>query len=223
MPEMNVPYKKVQMSYLSKDAEEGFPGNVNVEVCFELDDDNTLSIYTSATTDQATPINLTHHDYFNLSGHGSITDHRVQIDSDTVLAQDPDYVANGNLISVEGNAFDFRQSKRISVDQDPQEGYDQSFVLRKNYGNWKSAASAVSDESGIKLEVFTDEPTVHFYTGKHLNIVNGKYGQQYSAFTGFCFETQHHCNAVNIPEFPSTVLRPREIYRHKTSYKVSIS
>lgn len=223
MPEINVPFRKVQMYYVSKDAEEGFPGNVTVEVCFELDDDNSLSICTSATTDQATPINLTHHDYFNLSGHGSITDHRVQIDSDTVLAQDPDYVANGNLISVEGNAFDFRQSKRISVDQDPQEGYDQSFVLRKNYGNWKSAASAVSDESGIKLEVFTDEPTVHFYTGKHLNIVNGKYGQQYSAFTGFCFETQHHCNAVNIPEFPSTVLRPREIYRHKTSYKVSIS
>lgn len=223
VPEMNKPFRRVQLSYLSRDAEEGFPGNVRFDVSFELDEDNALSIETTAFTDKATPVNLTHHDYFNLNGQGSVIDHLVQINADTVLGQNPDYVANGKLVPVEGTAFDFRQFKRISADQDPEEGYDQSFVLTKNYGSLGKAATAVADESGIMLEVFTDEPTVHFYTGKHLDIQNGKYGQYYSAFTGFCFETQHHTNAVNVPGFPSTILRPGEVYKHKTSYKVSVS
>lgn len=223
VPEKNIPFRKIQLSYLSKDGEEGFPGNVRFDVSFELDEENSLIIETSALTDKATPVNLTHHDYFNLNGQGSVTDHRVQIDADTILGQHPDYVANGKLVSVEGTAYDFRQLKRISADQDPEEGYDQSFVLSGNYESWKKAATAIADESGIMLEVFTDEPTVHFYTGKHLDIQNGKYAQRYSAFTGFCFETQHHCNAVNVPDFPTTILRPGEVYKHKTSYKVSVS
>ncbi|WP_276362557.1 aldose epimerase family protein [Daejeonella sp. H1SJ63] len=219
--EENVPFKRVQMSYLSPDGEEGFPGNLTVNVCFELNDRNVLTIYTEASSDKATPFNLTHHDYFNLNGGASIIDHRVEIFSDFYLGQDADYVANGELLPVEGTQYDFRKSKKISADQGPSEGYDQSFLINKDYATWGKAATAISDQNGIMLEVFTDEPTVHFYTGKYLNVKGAKYGQEYSAFTGFCFETQHHANAVNIPGFPSTILRPGELYRHKTSYQIS--
>lgn len=219
--EENVPYKRVQMSYFSPDGEEGFPGNLMVNVCFELDDRNTLTIYTEASSDKATPLNLTHHDYFNLNGADSVAGHRVEIFSDFYLGQDADYVANGELLPVEGTPYDFRNSKRINADQDPFEGYDQSFVINKDYGALGRAAVAVSDQNGIMLEVFTDEPTVHFYTGQHLDVRGAKYGQYYSPFSGFCFETQHHTNALKIPGFPSTILRPGELYRHKTSYRIS--
>ncbi len=213
---------KLRMSCLSKDAEEGYPGNLEVSICFSLNDENELIIDTEAITDQATAINLTHHDYFNLNGSGRIDDHWVQIPSRFYLGQYPDNLANGKTLSVYGTKYDFTSLRQINKDWDPDSGYDQSFVLDKDYGAYGMAASAYSEKSGIKLEVFTDEPTVHFYTGIHLGNTNARNGQFYEPFSGFCFETQHHCNAINIPEFPSTLLRPGQVYRHKTSYCVSI-
>ena len=212
---------KLKMSCLSNDNEEGYPGNLEVSVCFSLNDANELIIDTEAITDKATAINLTHHDYFNLNGSGRIDDHWVQIPSGLYLGQYPDNLANGEILTVNGTKYDFNNLRQINKDWDPVSGYDQSFVLDKEYGAYGMAAAAYSEKSGIKLEVFTDEPTVHFYSGMHLGIANAKNGQFYEPFSGFCFETQHHCNAINIPEFPSTLLRPGQIYKHKTSYRVS--
>ena len=212
----------LEMSYFSKDLEEGYPGNVEVSISFSLNDDDELIILTQANTDKPTAINLTHHDYFNLNGSGSISDHFIQIPAANYLGQHVDYVPNGELNSVNETSFDFNISKPIGYNLDPKLGYDQSFLLDKDYGSFGLAATAYSSESGIKLEVFTDEPTVHFYTGKYLGVLNAKRGQKYEPFTGFCFETQHHCNAINISSFPSTILRPGEIYRHQTNYSLSI-
>lgn len=218
-----IPDKKIKLSYLSKDGEEGFPGNLSVSVSFELTEENELIILTEAVSDKATAVNLTHHDYFNLNGSGRIDDHWVEIPSAFYLGQNEDYVASGEFHPVKGTPYDFNLPKMIRQDWDPGEGYDQSFLLDKDYLSWGRAGTAYSEKSGIKLEVFTDEPTVHFYTGKYLNLPLAKYGNACSAFSGFCFETQHHTNAVNIPGFPSTILRPGEVYRHKTTYRVSTS
>ena len=214
---------ELKMTYLSKDLEEGYPGNLQVSISFSLTDKNELIISTEAFTDSPTAINLTHHDYFNLNGSGSIGDHLVQISADKFLGQHSDYVANGELISVNGSKFDFNLAKPINQNWDPNFGYDQSFLLKKEYGSFGKAAMAYSEKSGIKLEVFTDEPTLHFYTGKYLGVVDGKNGMDYKPFTGFCFETQHHCNALHIPGFPSTILRPGQVYRHQTNYCVNVT
>lgn len=217
------PNAKLTLSYLSRDGEEGFPGNLNVKTSFELTEDNELIILTEAGTDKPTAINLTHHDYFNLNGSGPIAEHWVMIPSTYYLGQDADYVATGNAHSVSGTVFNFNSSKQIEQDWDEWEGYDQSFVLDKEYRSWGLAARAFSEKSRINLEVYTDEPTVHLYTGKYLNIKNGKKGMNYPAFSGLCFETQHHTNAINIPSFPGTILRPGEVYKQKTTYRVSLN
>ncbi len=209
------------LSYLSEDGEEGFPGNLRVQLSFELGENNELIMQTEASTDKATPINLTHHGYFNLNGSGTIEDHFAEIPASFYLGQESDLVPNGKILAVEDTLYDFRSVKQISRVWDSEKGYDQSFILDKAYGAWGKAAMAYSESSGIKLEVFTDEPTVQFYTGKHLNNRGVKGGATYSAYCGLCFETQHHTNAVNIPAFPSTILRPGELYRRRTSYKVS--
>ena len=215
------PHAKLILTYLSKDGEEGFPGNLQVRLSFELTDTNELIMITEAFTDKATPVNLTHHGYFNLNGSGTIEDHFAEIPASFYLGQEQDLVPNGEIHAVLDTAYDLRSAKQISRVWDPENGYDQSFVLDKKYGEWGRAAMAYSERSGIKLEVYTDEPTVQFYTGKHLNINGVKGGGKYLAYSGLCFETQHHTNAVNIPAFPSTILRPGEVYRHKTSYKIS--
>jgi len=204
-----VPEARLVLSYLSKDGEEGFPGNLSVRISFELKDNNELFMQTEAS------------DYFNLNGSGTIETHFVEIAASFYLGQHDDLVPNGEILTLQDTLYDFRSIKRINRIWDPEKGYDQSFLLDKKYKEWGKAAMAYSENSGIKLEVFTDEPTVQFYTGKHLNNTGVKGGTNYSAFCGLCFETQHHTNAVNIPNFPSTILRPGEIYRSRTSYKVS--
>jgi len=217
----NVPNAKLVLSYLSEDGEEGFPGNLRVKLSFELKESNELIMQKEASTDKSTPINLTHHGYFNLNGSGTIEDHFVEIPASFYLGQHDDLVPNGEILTVNDTLYDFRSVKQISRVWDPKNGYDQSFILDKEYREWGKAAMAYSESSGIKLDVYTDEPTIQFYTGKHLNNKGVKGGADYSAYCGLCFETQHHTNAVNIPEFPSTILRPGELYKSRTSYTVS--
>lgn len=212
---------RLTFSYTSADGEEGFPGNLTVRQNFQLTEDNELIIETIATTDQTTAVNLTHHDYFNLNGSGSIGGHLLEINGSAVLEQDAGYVVTGVLKPVEDTMYDFRSARPLDQRWQEGEGYDQSFVLDKGYGEYGKAAEAYSTESGIKLEVFTDEPTVHLYTGKYLRLKNGKEGLDYPAFSGFCLETQHHANAVNVKEFPGTLLKPGEKYQRKTVYRVS--
>jgi aldose 1-epimerase len=211
------PSAKIEFSYYSPDGEEGFPGNLSVNLSFELTDETELIIHTKASIDKACPVNLTHHDYFNLNGRGSIEDHYVEIPASFYLAQDTDYVATGQIIPVAGTIYDFLQVKKA---KNGAEGYDQSFILDKDYGASGLAARCFSERSGIGLEVYTDEPTLHFYTGKYLDVRSAKEGRDYSSFEGLCFETQHHTNALNIPHFPSTILHPGQIAEHTTRYRL---
>jgi aldose 1-epimerase len=212
----------LQLKYNSPDGEEGFPGNVDVNVCFELNDDNDLIYEYTATCDQPTAINLTHHGYFNLNnGEGTIDDHEIKIYSDKILEQDNSLVVNGNYISVENTKYDLREFHKIG--ERINGGYDQSFVIDKKDDQLTIVAEAVSKKTDLKLQVLTTEPLVHFYTGQGFPKIRGKNNIEYGPYSGFCLETQKHPNAINIAKFPNTVLRPGEKYRQKNVHKVVIA
>jgi len=210
----------LELKYKSPDGEEGFPGNLDVVVRFELTNENELSYEYTASTDKPTVVNLTHHDYFNLNnGTGSIDDHEIKIYSSTVLDQDENLVVNGNLIAVDNTPFDLRDFTRIGDGLKKIPEYDKSFVVAKNENSL--VAEVRSKQSGLLLQVYTTEPIVHFYSGKWIPAVKGSHGNDYGPFSGFCLETHIHPNAINIPAFPSVILRPGETYRQKTIYKLS--
>jgi len=213
----------IEFSYFSKAGEEGFPGNLSVNLRYELNEPHELSYAFLATTDAPTPVNLTHHGYFNLeNGKGTIHGHTLQIPASNYLEQDEELVVTGNLIKVEGRAHDFRSPKLIADGLTEIDEFDQSFVLdsEKNQSGLRLAAITSSERSGLRLEIYTTEPVVHFYSGKWTPKVNGKNGQTYGRFSGFCLETHVHPNAVNIPHFPNTILRPGEEYFQKTIYRI---
>jgi len=212
----------LQLKYSSPDGEEGFPGNLEVNVCFELNDDDDLIYEYTATCDQPTAINLTHHGYFNLNnGAGTIDEHEIKIYSDKILEQDKNLVVTGNYISVENTKYDFREFHQIGERLNG--GYDQSFVVDKENGQLSIVAEARSKQAGLRLQVLTTEPLVHFYTAQGFPTIKGKNNIEYGPYSGFCFETQKHPNAINIPKFPSTLLKPGEKYHQKNVYKVSKS
>jgi aldose 1-epimerase len=210
----------LQLKYNSPDGEEGFPGDLNVNICFELNDDNDLIYEYSATCDQPTAVNLTHHSYFNLNnGKGTIDDHEFKIYSDKILEQDEYLVATGNYIAVKNTRYDFNDFYPISERMN--DGYDQSFIVEKEKDQLTIVAEVLSKKSGLKLRVLTTEPVVHLYTGQGFPKIKGKNNIEYGHYSGFCLETQTHPNAINIPKFPNTVLRPGEKYHQKTIYKIS--
>jgi aldose 1-epimerase len=211
----------LELKCLSKDGEEGFPGNLETIIKFELNDDNELNYEFSATTDSPTAVNLTHHSYFNLNnGEGTIEDHEVKINASHILAQDDGLVCNGEFIAVANNQYDFKIFKAINTDWSKENGYDQCFIVDNKNEKLELVAEARSKQSGIALQVFSTEPAVQFYTGQGLNISNEKNGNEYKAFSGFCLETHKHPNAINIPFFPNTVLRPGKKYYQKNIYKI---
>ena len=210
----------LHLRYNSADGEEGFPGNLEVNICFELNDDDDLIYEYSATSDQPTAINLAHHGYFNLNnGEGTIEDHQIKIYSDKILEQDESLVVNGNYIAVENTKYDFRDFHRIGERMNG--GYDQSFVIDRKENQLSIVAEVISRKNGLKLHVLTTEPLVHFYTGQGFPKIKGKNGVEYGPYSGFCLETHKHPNAINIPKFPSTLLRPGEKYFQKNVYKIS--
>ncbi len=218
------PHPSVVFHYYSEDGEEGFPGDLAVQLRFTLTDNNELILTYQADTDEATPINLTHHSYFNLSpSGGDIKSHYHQMNASNWLEQDDNYVVTGKLIPVEGSYHDFRKGKAFAEGWNEVEGYDQTYVLDKTYGDLTLASKTSEKESGLTLSVYSTEPVAHLYTAKHVNIKNGKGGRDYGAFNAFCVETQHAPNSINIDEFPSTVLQPEETYHQTTIYKVSVS
>lgn len=219
----------VVFRYTSPDGEEGYPGNLAIEVTYTLTADNSLCIVYRAATDKPTPVNLTNHSYFNLCGAGepSVADHEVQILANHYTPTDETLIPTGEIAPVAGTPLDFREPHTIGarIDQlndTPASGYDHNYVLNSQDGSLAVAARVREPESGRVLTVSTTEPGVQFYSANWLGGQTGKGGKSYPGRSAFCLETQHYPNAVNQPNFPSIILRPDEAYSHTCVYQIGV-
>ncbi len=220
----------LELTYLSKDGEEGYPGNLSVRAVYTLLDDNGLRLEYTATTDKPTIINLSQHSYFNLAGKGDVLQHEVSIKADKFTPVDETLIPTGELRPVEGTPFDFRKPRAIGArinDKDEQlkfgNGYDHNWVLSKPAGRLEVIATAYEPTSGRQLEVLSTEPGLQFYTGNFLDgKITGKGGWVYQFRNGLCMEPQHFPDSPNHAEFPSTVLRPGGEYHNTIIYRVSV-
>jgi aldose 1-epimerase len=212
----------LRLEHTSPDGDEGYPGTLTVAATYELTANNGVRILYEARTDKPTPVNLTNHSYFNLAGAGAgdILDHIVQIEADAYTPVDDTLIPTGERRSVDGTPLDFRNPTPIGarIDDVPG-GYDHNYVLRGHAGELRRAATVVEPESGRTMTVHTTEPGMQLYTGNFLDGSHiGKGGIPYKKHYGFCLETQHFPDSPNQPDFPSTILRPGEVYRQTTVY-----
>ncbi|MDO6435802.1 aldose epimerase family protein [Cyclobacterium sp. 1_MG-2023] len=226
--------QKLEMKYVSPDGEAGFPGELTVFMNYYLTDDNEFKITYKATTDKPTIVNLTHHSFFNLNGHGegSVRNHKLQLNADNFTPVDDNLIPLGEIRSVKGTPFDFSEphlvGERIDADNEQLKkggGYDHNWVVNREEGNTETIkiASVWVPENGRKMEVYTDQPGVQVYTG---NFMTGggpsKAGKDYGKQGAICLETQHYPDSPNQPSFPSVTLRPEETYSHECIYKFSV-
>jgi aldose 1-epimerase len=214
------------LNYVSKDGEEGYPGNLNATVKFLLNNDNEFSIEYFAETDKPTPVNLTNHTYFNLSGNvgNDILQETLKIDASYYTPVDTTLIPTGEIKSVTGTPFDFTQPHKIGerIAQVPG-GYDHNFVLNKKDSSLQFAALLTDSLSARQLEIFTTELGIQFYSGNFLDgKIKNRDGKSINQHTGLCLETQHFPDSPNEPKFPSTILKPGEKYHSLTKYKMSV-
>ena len=219
------------LRYLSPDMEEGYPGNLDLEICFRLRQDNALEIHYRAVTDAPTVLNLSNHCYFNLNGQdgSTILDHRLRLSSSYYTEYDAVFAQTGRMIPVENTPLDFRREhsfgERFEDEYPPFRvctGYDHNMVLAGEEGKLKWIGRVYSRDSGIQLEAFTTEPAIQLYSGNFIHfdpVPFGKKGIRYPKNGGFCLEAQHYPDSVHHPHFPSTILRPGEVYEQETIYQ----
>lgn len=223
----------IELTHLSPDGDQNFPGNVTAKVTFKLTDDNAIYINFEATTDKKTVINMCNHSYFNLSGDANnpITDNLLYINADTYTPVDSTFMTTGAIDSVKNTPMDFTTAKVIGTDINNYDfvqlkngnGYDHNWVLNTAGDITKLAAKVSSPISGISLEVYTNEPGIQVYTGNFLDgTVQGKKGIVYKQRTGVCLETQHYPDSPNKPQWPTTILEPGQVYKSKVIYKFSV-
>ena len=221
----------VSFSYLSKDGEEGFPGNLKVKVNYTLTGDNQLIVDYEASTDKATPLNISQHSYFDLAGEGSgdILGHELMLNADHFTPVNKTLIPTGEIRSVHGTPLDFTKPTAIGArinDNYEQlvvgHGYDHNFVINRKGDGLTLAARVREPNSGRVLEVYTTQPAVQFYSGNFLDgTITGKHGHVYKARDGFCLETQHYPDSPNHPDFPSTIVRPGKTFHSQTVFKFS--
>jgi aldose 1-epimerase len=230
-PRANEAVLALELTYLSRDGEEGYPGNLDVVVVYTLAADNALRIDYQATTDRDTLVNLTNHSYFNLDAAGDVLAHEITIPAERFLPVDRYLIPTGEWRSVHGTPMDFTSPTAIGarIDADDEQlrlasgGYDLTWVFDKAEGALALAAEVYDPGSGRVLEVFTTQPGIQFYTGNFLDgSLVGKDGRAYHKHQGFCLETQHFPDSPNQPDFPSVVLRPGEVYQQTTIFRCSV-
>ncbi len=216
----------LELTYESKDGEEGYPGNLKATVVYTVTGDNELKIEYSATTDKATPINLTNHTYFNLSGGKSATieDHEVMLNAAKYTIVNDKLIPTGALPEVKGTPMDFTTPKKIGKDlAQVKGGFDHNFVLNKSGNSVTQAATVYDSASGRFMEMMTSEPGVQFYSGNFLDgtLKGGRNGLKLVQHAGLCLEAQHFPDSPNQPAFPTTILKPGDTYHQTTIYKFS--
>ncbi|MBX3240214.1 MAG: galactose mutarotase [Chitinophagaceae bacterium] len=217
----------LKLQYYSRDGEEGFPGNLAVTVVYRLSSDNALHILYEASTDADTPVNLTNHTYFNLSGgkDADILNHELQLNAPYYTEVDERLIPTGNILPVKGTALDFTGAKKLGLDiEKVAPGYDHNFVLENNGNTLKHIGYLYHAASGRKMEVATTQPGVQLYTANFLNgsLQHTWKERAYNKYAGLCLETQHFPDSPNQPVFPNTILKPGELFHQETVYRFPV-